>query len=152
MAAGLLVALGCAPTAAPSPCGEWGVDCSGQPVVAYAGRDQSVVLAAGASTAPVVLDGTGSFSNLGLTLEYEWRAASDAIATGPKPQVDLATGAHSVVLIVTDSQGNLASDTVAVTVTSGGGGGSGCGALGPPIVIAMFVGLSLLKLANDRRR
>jgi probable HAF family extracellular repeat protein len=82
-----------------------------QPPVANAGAAQTVECPASA-----LLDGSGSSDPDGDTLTYEWRENGALLATGMKPSVSLAMGAHVISLTVTDPQGASAQASVTVTV------------------------------------
>ena len=80
------------------------------PAVADAGPDQTVECA-GATTS-VTLNGTGSTGSGALT--YAWSEGATALGTGSTLVVALPTGAHTITLTVTDSNG---SDTDDVLIT-----------------------------------
>lgn len=61
----------------------------------------------------VSLKGTGSY---GPITSYSWTINDAEIATGVNPTVSIATGTHSVILTVTDAEGNTDSDEILVTV------------------------------------
>ena len=83
--------------------------------VADAGADQTVDLAEGATTADVVLDGSGSTDD-GTIVAYQWSENSSQIATGPTPTVAFTAGVHTVTLTVTDDTAQTDTDTVQITV------------------------------------
>ncbi|MHB0936223.1 MAG: PKD domain-containing protein [Armatimonadota bacterium] len=85
-----------------------------QAPVANAGPDQTVTTFA-ASTA-VQLDGTGSGDPDGDVCQYAWSENGTPLATGTRPTLTLARGAHTLTLTVTDSYGASSSDTVTITV------------------------------------
>ena len=90
-----------------------GVCYSSQPVVADAGRDWNLpILTDGAVKRPVVLDGSFSYSNLGLGLSYRWLWEGSEVATGPIAHVMIYLGEYDVLLEVTDSEGNIDTDSV----------------------------------------
>jgi serine protease AprX len=86
-----------------------------QPPVADAGPDQTVPDTDGLPGESVTLDGSASSDPDGTIVSYSW-SWSNGSATGVSPTVDLADGTHTVTLIVTDDEGETASDTVTVTV------------------------------------
>ncbi|MGH9177321.1 MAG: PKD domain-containing protein, partial [Acidimicrobiales bacterium] len=89
-----------------------------RPPVANAGPDLAAADADGSGAEPVGLDGSASTDPDGTVVSYEWREGGSLIATGPTPTVDLAVGAHSIVLTVTDDDGATADDTVRVDVAA----------------------------------
>lgn len=71
--------------------------------------------------AEVTLDGTGSSAADGGGLTYAWdldlsNGSGDVDATGPNPTATFPLGQTEIMLTVTDSAGNTASDTTMVTV------------------------------------
>ena len=89
-----------------------------EPPVADAGPDQTVGIAKGKTTL-VTLDGSASTDPENGALLYIWTLDGEMIGTGPTIQAELARGAHTVVLTVTDEHGASAVDSVVVTVTKG---------------------------------
>ena len=90
-----------------------------QSPVADAGEDVVVADANGDAIEIVSLDGSGSSdpdAPLGSIVAWEWSRGATAVATGATPSVELAQGAHTLTLKVTDNQGAVATDTVVVTV------------------------------------
>ena len=148
--AALVSGQGCSPTG--PDCGEFPEKCFGEPVVAVAGPDVTTPLGAGQTSSAVTLDGSRSFSKDGLGLSYQWTESGQEIATGPNPQVTLASGAHRIVLRVTDENGNTASDMTTITVGSSGltlnttpSPKPGCGVMGVPTLAAALSMLCLMK-------
>jgi collagen triple helix repeat protein/K319-like protein len=91
----------------------------GPPPVANAGTDQILVGCAGCLTS-VVLDGTASTDPDGGTHEYRWKEGATLLATTTDPvktaPVLLGFGVHTIVLTVTDPDGNTSADTVVVAI------------------------------------
>lgn len=83
------------------------------PVVADAGPDQTVECAG--ATTPVTLDGTASTG--GGTLSYTWKEGATTLGTGATLAVSLPSGAHTITLTVTSSEGGSADDTVSINVS-----------------------------------
>jgi probable HAF family extracellular repeat protein len=90
-----------------------------QPPIANAGPDQTVTDADNNGIETVTLDGSASTDPDGTIQSYVWKEGATQLATGMKPSVTLAVGAHPITLTVTDNQGATASDTVVVTVNAG---------------------------------
>lgn len=86
-----------------------------QPPTASAGPAQTVE-ATSAAGASVTLTGTGSDPDPGDTLEYVWMLGGSAVGVTPSIALSLAPGTHAPVLIVTDSFGAVATDTVQIQV------------------------------------
>jgi hypothetical protein len=84
--------------------------------VANAGPDQNVMLAEGASTIAVSLDGSGSTDN-GSIVSYTWTDGGLISTTGANAVVELGTGTHTLTLTVTDNENNTDTDTVNITVS-----------------------------------
>lgn len=90
------------------------------PPVANAGPDQTVT-ATVSGTAPVTLDGRGSFDlDAGDVLDFIW--TNSITAYGEQPTVNFTVGTHTVMLSVTDLAGNVSTDTVVITVNAPVGG------------------------------
>ena len=85
---------------------------------ANAGTDVTAVAVDNISTA-VTLNGTGSMSFGGTVSSYTWSQSGVQIATGAQPTVSLPIGINLIDLTVIDSNGNSASDQVAVSVYPG---------------------------------
>jgi len=90
---------------------------SNQPPVADAGPDQTLTLAAGASSIAVTLDASGSSDPDGSIVSYTWSGMPNP-ANVQNPTVSLGEGTHSFTLEVTDDAGGSASDTVEITVNA----------------------------------
>ncbi len=92
------------------------------PLVAVAGNDQCVTLAAGETMATVTLDGS---SSVGAISKYEWTTPF-ATVVGKTPTATFPEGVHTVTLTVTRADGATSSQTVVVdvaTLNSGSDGG-----------------------------
>ena len=85
------------------------------PPIASAGPDQQVVDTDNNGTESVILDGSASSDDVSI-VSYVWKKGETELATGESPTVDLAVGAHTITLVVTDDAGLTASDEVVVTV------------------------------------
>lgn len=83
--------------------------------VADAGPDQTVQDADATGTELVTLDASASSDDRGIS-SYEWWDGSTLIATDVSPTVEFLVGAHTMTLIVTDSIGQTAQDSVVITV------------------------------------
>ena len=88
-----------------------------QPPVANAGPDQTVVDENGDGVEEVMLDGSASSDTDG-PITYSWLENSSEIATIVQPTINLAVGSHTITLIVTDDDGETASDQVVITVNA----------------------------------
>ncbi|MET0498832.1 MAG: autotransporter domain-containing protein [Steroidobacteraceae bacterium] len=87
--------------------------------VANAGPDQTVADTDRLPGEDVTLTAGASQDADGSILSYQWsNAAGQQIATGVNPVVRLIDGESVVTLLVTDNQGNTASDSVLVTVAA----------------------------------
>ena len=85
-----------------------------EPPIANAGPNQTVV-----EGATVQLDGSDSDDSDGTIASFQWVLGSVEVATGETPTVDdLPVGTNSIQLTVTDDDGDIATDLVAVTVTA----------------------------------
>ena len=62
------------------------------------------------------MDGSGSSDSDGTIISYEWSDDGVVIATGVNPQVDLAVGVHTIILTVTDDDGDSKSSFVSVEI------------------------------------
>jgi subtilisin len=82
---------------------------------ADAGEDQTVMLAEGGSFVEVTLDGGGSSDADGI-VSYEWSIDGSVIASGKVATTSLGLGAHTVTLAIEDTDTNIATDTVVITV------------------------------------
>ena len=88
------------------------------PPVADAGPDQTLLDADEDGSEDVSLDGSASTDPEGDTpLSYRWLLDGDTeIATGVQAQVSLPVGVHTIVLEVTDTEGNMGTDDILVTI------------------------------------
>ncbi|MFZ2873287.1 MAG: PKD domain-containing protein [Phycisphaerales bacterium] len=86
--------------------------------VANAGPDFVVHDTDSSGGEPASLNGSASFDPDGAIVHYLWREGATTIASGPSPTpiVNLAWGAHTITLTVTDNLGASHADTVLVTV------------------------------------
>lgn len=91
------------------------VDNYDDPPAANAGPDQTVQDADASGTELITLDGSASSDDRGIS-SYEWWAGSTLIATGASPTIEFLIGAHTITLVVTDSIGQTAQDSVLITV------------------------------------
>lgn len=92
-----------------------GTIATNQAPVAYAGVDQTLNDAGGNGDEFVMLSGTGSDSD-GTIVSYEWRNGTTVLGTTAHLSTTLATGTHTLTLIVTDDDGASASDTIDITI------------------------------------
>ena len=105
---------------------------AGTAPTANAGPDRSI---ADSDTAPgetVTLDGSASSDADGAIVTYQWFLGNDLLGTGVSPTVVLPDGESFITLVVTDDDGNTASDGVVITVAA---------APAPP-VLALLPGLT----------
>ncbi|WMJ72966.1 PKD domain-containing protein [Cytophagaceae bacterium ABcell3] len=86
------------------------------PPVADAGSDQELVDESGEGIVEVELDGSGSTDEDGEIVSYSWSIDGEEIATGVNPTVDLPVGTNTIVLTVTDNDGDTATDEVVIVV------------------------------------
>nr|WKN34315.1 PKD domain-containing protein [Tunicatimonas sp. TK19036] len=89
-----------------------------QPPVANAGQDQTVIDADRNGTEAVTLNGSASADPDNNIASYSWQENNTEIATGVNPTVNLSVGVHTITLIVTDDEGETASDQVTITVNA----------------------------------
>jgi len=86
-----------------------------QAPTAVAGANQSVEDTDKNGQATVTLNGSGSTDDNGIDT-YSWQIGGTQIATGIQPMVDLGLGTYTLTLVVTDTAGNVDSDTVQIVV------------------------------------
>ncbi len=86
-----------------------------RPPVANAGPDQVIKVAAGGS-ASVTLDGAASTDDHGI-VSWVWTEGSTILGSGKTITVDLTQGTHTVVLTVTDTNGQTDTDEVVINLT-----------------------------------
>lgn len=91
--------------------------------VADAGTDQTVEDSDRSGSEWVTLDGSGSSDDRGIA-DYAWYEGGTLIATGASSVVEVPVGVHTLTLVVTDSMGQTAQDTVVITVENGPPAGS----------------------------
>jgi len=89
------------------------------PPVADAGMDRTVTDTDGDGAESVALDGSGSIDADGTIVSYVWTAGGSQIATGAATSAAFSLGATTVTLTVTDDNGGIDIDTVAITVLDG---------------------------------
>jgi cyanophycinase len=82
---------------------------------ANAGVDQNLSDADGSEGEMVMLSGFGSDQDGEIVL-YQWFENSVLLASGALAEVELGTGKHDIMLVVTDNGGATAFDTVTITV------------------------------------
>jgi hypothetical protein len=85
---------------------------------ADAGPDQVVADADRSGAEAVALNGSGSSDGDGGIVSYLWTLGGAPLGSGAAPTVVLGTGAHTITLTVTDSDGAASSDTLIVRVES----------------------------------
>ena len=85
-----------------------------EPPMANAGIDR-VVECTGDPTV-VQLNGSASSDAEGPIASYEWSEGGSVIAGGATPSVDLSHGTHTILLTVTDGEGQTDTDEVTITV------------------------------------
>lgn len=83
---------------------------------ANAGPDQSVPDTKKKGSEAVRLDGSGSTDSDGAIVSWTWSTGSSTVASGENPRVTLATGTHTIMLVVVDDEGATSSDTVTIAV------------------------------------
>jgi subtilase family serine protease len=88
----------------------------GLSVHADAGGDQSLT-ADPSGSIDITLDGSGSYDADGDPLTFEWTGSFGTV-NGMTPTVSLEVGTWPIDLMVSDGQGDSATDTVAITVTA----------------------------------
>jgi len=85
------------------------------PPIADAGPDQTVCVISPATTAMVMLDGSGSHDADGDPLTYTWTWDGNT-AHGVNPTVELPLGITTITLVVNDGKADSEPDTVNITV------------------------------------
>jgi hypothetical protein len=90
-------------------------------IIAYASTDQAVWDNDKSGSEDVLLDGSGSNTPNGTIISYIWSENGTEIATGVSPTVSLLSCTHTIVLTVTDSEGNTDNDVVIVKVIENAG-------------------------------
>ncbi|MEM1069757.1 MAG: PKD domain-containing protein, partial [Planctomycetota bacterium] len=92
-----------------------------QAPIANAGPDQTAVDTDDNGLESILLDGSSSIDPDGGDLvTYVWTENSNQVALGVNPTVELEVGQHTLVLTVTDDEGDVSSDTVVITVNPPG--------------------------------
>jgi uncharacterized protein YhjY with autotransporter beta-barrel domain len=85
------------------------------PPTANAGEDQTIEDTDGAPGELVTLTGSGTDSD-GTIASYEWFFNDEALGEGQTLEAELPDGVNQVALVVTDDDGETATDTVIITV------------------------------------
>lgn len=88
--------------------------------VAMAGDDKYIILPKGTNTATVTLDGSKSSDSEAALVAYEWKNGNTILGTTPTLSTNLNLGIHTIVLKVTDTSGDTATDTITISVTQQG--------------------------------
>jgi glucose/arabinose dehydrogenase len=90
-----------------------------QPVNANAGADVSIVDVNGDGSEGVTLDGSASSAVPPATIaSYEWSLNGKVLSNDVKPTVTVPVGVNDITLTVTDSEGQVGTDSVQVIVLS----------------------------------
>ncbi len=88
--------------------------------VANAGPDQATIDTDNNGNEEITLDGSASTDANGTITSYVWTINGTQIATGANPAVTLPTGGTTIVLTVTDNDGNTDTDEVVITIEEAG--------------------------------
>lgn len=88
--------------------------------VANAGDDKFIILPKGTNNATVALDGSKSSDSEAPIVSYEWKNGNTLLGTTATLSTNLNLGTHTIVLKVTDTSGDTATDTVIVSITQQG--------------------------------
>lgn len=91
---------------------------AGATPTANAGGDRTIADSDTEAGEVVALDGNASSDADGTITTYQWFSGDQLLATGVAPTVTLPDGESFITLIVTDDDGNTASDGVVITVES----------------------------------
>ncbi len=91
--------------------------------VADAGPDQLLTDDDESGLESVTLDGSGSSDSDGMVVSWDWSEGGSPLGSGETLVLELGVGTHDIDLLVTDDDGNSASDSVSVTILPGGGPG-----------------------------
>lgn len=138
---------GCVPPSLDGGCGDFVLDCGGQPVIAVAGEDREISIGTAESSAIVELDGSLSFTRENPPLDFIWTRESDGavVAEQATPTLELSSGTHLLRLTVTDAAGNVAADQVQISVVRAATQpGMPCGLLDAPSMALMLIGMCAL--------
>ena len=84
---------------------------------ADAGPDQSLIDFDSDGIEGVTLNGSALSEGAITITNYQWTLFGTPLATGPNPEISLGIGTHVISLLVTDSMGATATDTLVVTVS-----------------------------------
>jgi subtilisin len=88
------------------------------PPVANAGPDQTLNDADGDGAEIVTLDGSNSFDPDGVIISYAWSDNGNPLGTGQILTDNFTIGTHTVILTVTDDDGQTDTDKVVVTINA----------------------------------
>lgn len=89
---------------------------STQPPVSNAGEDQTANDTDGNGIETITLNGSASFDPDGTIVAYEWKNSGSVIGSESIITSDFQVGIHTVILIVTDNNGAIGTDSVTITV------------------------------------
>ncbi|MBJ22497.1 MAG: hypothetical protein CL933_24060 [Deltaproteobacteria bacterium] len=89
-------------------------------LTADAGADQSVTDVDQDGFETRLLDGSGSSDFDGLIVDWRWSEGGSAMGSGETLSLPFAVGIHDIDLEVEDDEGNLATDSLQITVHPGG--------------------------------
>ncbi len=84
--------------------------------IAKAGEDQTIIDSDGNGKGSVQLDGSESTDPDGEITKWEWKSNNKVLAETETATVELPSGENKVTLIITDNDGNMASDEVIINV------------------------------------
>ncbi|GJM62468.1 hypothetical protein PEDI_30200 [Persicobacter diffluens] len=88
--------------------------------IANAGEDLVVIDTDGDGSESLSLDASKSFDPDGTIVSYSWTLENEVIGTGATPLVTLPVGNHIITLSLTDNEGQVGTDILAVNVLKGG--------------------------------
>jgi beta-mannanase len=88
--------------------------------IANAGEDKSILLPKGTNTTAVTLDGSKSSDSEAPIVTYEWKNGNTLLGTTATLDTNLNIGTHNIILKITDSSGDTATDTVVIIVNQQG--------------------------------
>jgi len=87
-----------------------------QAPVAHAGADQTLIDVDNNGSELVTLDASASYDADGSIVSYEWYIGEALAATGVAPVIELGIATHTIMLKVTDNDGQSDTDKVVVTI------------------------------------
>jgi hypothetical protein len=87
-----------------------------QPPVAVAGEDQTWTVGEGETEFIAAIDGSGSYDPDGDIVRWDWYYDGNWVLEGQYQDIHVELGTHTIKLIVTDNDGNTASDELSITV------------------------------------